>query len=597
MATFDDDEILGKAYDRRLMARLLTYLRPYRRPVALSIACLTGAFALELVQPYLIKVAIDDHIARSDAPGVARIALLYFGALLGAFLSRYGELYLMNLVGQRVMYDLRMQLFSHLMRLNVRFFTRNPVGRLMTRVTSDVDVLNEMFTAGVVSIIEDVAKLAGIMVILLVMDWRLALATFAVLPLVVVTAAVFRLRVRHTYRLVRTAIARINAFLQENLVGMQVVQLFNHETHNLRRFERLNRDHMDAHLQTVFYYAVFFPVVELLGTIAVALILWFGGSQIRGGALTFGVLVAFIQYAQSFFRPISDLSEKYGTMQAAMASSERIFKLLDTRESTPEAAAAAAPGPMRGAIAFDQVSFAYEGEEWVLKNLSFAIAPGERVAVVGATGAGKTTIVNLLVRFHDPGRGRVMIDGHDLRAVPLAWVRRGIGIVQQDVFLFAGSIGYNIGLGRPEIEDDALAAAARHVNAEPFIRELPEGFAAPVREGGTSLSVGQRQLLAFARALAYDPAILVLDEATSSVDTETEALIQDGLEKLLRGRTALVIAHRLSTIRNADRILVMHHGELREQGTHEELLRLGGIYKKLYELQYREQETSERAPA
>jgi ATP-binding cassette subfamily B protein len=434
------------------------------------------------------------------------------------------------------------------------------------------------------------------------MDWKLALATFAVLPILALTATLFRTRVRHTYRLVRTAIAKINTFLQENLVGMQVVQLFNHERHNMRRFERLNREHLDAHLMTIFYYAVFYPVVELLGAIAVALILWFGGLEVRSGVLTFGVLVAFIQYAEMFFRPISDLSEKYGIMQAAMASSERIFKVLDTDEATPEAAdawtrvgAGAGDGgggarPMRGAVRFEHVDFAYEGETWVLKNVDFAIAPGERIAVVGATGAGKSTIVNLLTRFYDAPRGRVLVDDMDVRDVPVAWLRRGIGVVQQDVFLFAGSIAYNIGLGRAEIDAEAIARAARQVNAERFVSPLAGGYASEVREGGGSLSVGQRQLLAFARALAYDPAILVLDEATSSVDTETEAMIQDGLEKLLRGRTALVIAHRLSTIRNADRILVMHHGELREQGRHEELLALGGIYKKLYELQYRDQE-------
>lgn len=605
MATFDEDEVLGRAYDRRLMRRLLTYLRPYRRLVALAVVCLTAGFLLELLQPYLVKVAIDDHITRGDMAGVGRLALLYLAALLSAFLFRYGELYLMSLVGQRVMYDLRMQLFTHLLKLNVRFFTRNPVGRLMTRVTNDVDVLNELFSAGVVSIIEDLGKLSGIMVILVVLDWRLALATFSVMPLVILAAAVFRLRVRDSFRKVRTAIARINAFLQENLVGMQVVQLFNHEAHNRRRFERLNREHLNAHLETIFYYAVFYPVIELLGAIAVALIIWLGGFRVANGALTFGVLVAFIQYAQSFFRPISDLSEKYGIMQAAMASSERIFKLLDTAEQTvdgteiPAAAGAGAPGAGARGFAYEHVSFSYDRGETVLKDLNFSIAPGERVAVVGATGAGKTTIVNLLVRFYDPDHGRVLVDGRDVKDLKLDWLRRQIGVVQQDAFLFAGSIAYNVGLERPEIDRRAIEAAARQVRAEGFIRALPDGLDAPVREGGASLSVGQRQLLAFARALAYDPAILVLDEATASVDTETEALIEEGLATLLRGRTALVIAHRLSTIKNADRILVMHHGELREEGTHEELLARGGIYKKLYELQYREQEVSERerAPA
>jgi ATP-binding cassette subfamily B protein len=530
-------------------------------------------------------------MATRDLDGLGRLALAYLAALLGAFGCRYLEQYVMNLVGQRVMYDLRQELFAHLLAQNMRFFTRNPIGRLMTRVTSDVDVLSEMFSAGVVSIIEDVLKLLGIMVILLWMDWRLALATFAVLPLVVLTAAVFRAKVRQTFRRVRTAIAKINAFLQENLVGMQVVQLFNHEAHNLGRFRRLNREHLDAHLDTVFYHAVFFPAIELLGAIALALILWVGGGEITRGAVTFGVLVAFIQYAQSFFRPISDLSEKYGIMQAAMASAERIFKLLDTVEVTPEAREPMLPGPMRGGVEFDHVTFAYEGEEHVLKDVSFRVAPGETVAVVGATGAGKTTLVNLLVRFWDPTRGQVRVDGHDTRAVPLAWLRGGIGVVQQDAFLFAGSVADNLSLGRP-LPEGAIRTAAVRVNADRFIRELPLGYGTPVREGGTSLSGGQRQLLAFARALAYDPRILVLDEATSSVDTETEAAIQSGLEHLLAGRTALIIAHRLSTVRRADRILVLHHGELRESGTHVELLALGGIYSKLYELQYRDQEPS-----
>jgi ATP-binding cassette, subfamily B, multidrug efflux pump len=593
MATLDEDEILGKAYDRRLAARLLTYLGPYRRLTWIAIALLVGAFLLELVQPYLVKMAIDDHIAKHDLPGVGRIALVYLAALLGAFGCRYLEQYVMNLVGQRVMYDLRQQLFSHLLAQNVRFFTKNPIGRLMTRVTNDVDVLSEMFSAGVVSIIEDILKLLGIMVLLLVMDWRLALATFAVLPFVVLTAAVFRIKVRQTYRRVRTAIAKINAFLQENLVGMQVVQLFNHEAHNMGRFRRLNQEHLDAHLDTVLYHAVFFPAIELLGAIALGLILWVGGREIGHGALTFGVLVAFIQYAQSFFRPISDLSEKYGIMQASMASSERIFKLLDTVEVTPEVPGAPLPGQIAGAVEFDHVSFAYEADDLVLKDVTFRIDPGERVAVVGATGAGKSTLVNLLVRFWDPTQGSVRIDGHDTREVPIDWLRRGIGVVQQDPFLFAGSVAENVRLGRAEIPLDGVRQAAARVHADRFIRALPQGYETAVREGGSSLSGGQRQLLAFARALAYDPRILVFDEATSSVDTETEAEIQSGIETLLKGRTALIIAHRLSTVRSANRILVLHHGELRESGSHEELLRLGGIYSKLYELQYRDQETSE----
>jgi ATP-binding cassette subfamily B multidrug efflux pump len=595
MSTTHDDEILGKAYDARLMRRLLRYLVPYRLSVVLSMAAIILSAVLQLAQPYLTKLAIDRHIATGELDGLGRIALLFLGALAGSFVLEFVQTYVMQLVGQRIMFDLRKQIYEHLQRLDLQFYDRNPVGRLMTRVTTDVDVLNDLFTSGVVAVFGDIFTLAGIMLVLLGMDWRLALATFSVLPLIVLVTQWFRRNVRESYRTVRTWIARINAFLQERITGMSTVQLFRREAEDYERFETINRRHRDANIESIFYYAVFYPAIEVIGALATALILWQGGAWVMGGTLTLGSLVAFIQYAQRFFRPISDLSEKFNILQAAMASSERIFTLLDTPVHVASPAAPATrPVEHGGRLAFEDVWFAYAGDDYVLRDVSFEVAPGERVGIVGATGAGKSTIISLLLRFYDVTRGRITIDGLDVRERPLADVRRNFGLVLQDVHLFSGTIAGNIRLGNAAITDEAVRRAARAVHADRFIEALPAQYAEPVVERGATLSVGQKQLLSFARALAFDPRILILDEATSSVDTETELLIRDALKVLMAGRTTIAVAHRLSTIQDMDRILVFHKGRLREAGTHQELLANRGIYYRLYQLQYKEQEGSER---
>jgi ATP-binding cassette, subfamily B, multidrug efflux pump len=607
---YHDEEVLGKAYDGRLMRRLLGYLRPYRLAVAAALAAIIGHSVLQLAQPFLMKLAIDEHIAVGDLAGLDRIALLFLAILIASFAFEYAQTYVMQIVGQRIMFDLRRQVYRHLHRLDLKFYDRNPVGRLMTRVTTDVDVLNDLFTGGVVTVFGDVFTLAGIMIVLLVIDWRLALVAFSVLPLIVLVTQWFRRNVRESYRTVRVWIARINAFLQEHITGMATVQLFRQEAHSFERFDAVNRRHRDANIASIFYYAVFYPAIEIVGALAAALIIWVGGGWVLEDTLTIGSLVAFLLYSQRFFRPISDLSEKFNILQAAMASSERIFALLDTRVEIrdpagpaigprtdvrarpPDPAGTAGAGAAAerpGAIAFERVWFAYTGDEYVLREVSFAVAPGERVGIVGATGAGKTTVINLLMRFYDVSRGRVLVDGVDVRDMPLADVRRLFSLVLQDVHLFSGTIASNIRLGSP-ISDEAVRRAAAAVHASPFIERLPLGYASPVGERGASLSVGQKQLLSFARALAFDPRILVLDEATSSVDTATELLIRDALRALMAGRTTIAIAHRLSTIQDMDKILVLHKGELREMGSHQDLLARRGLYYKLYQLQYKEQE-------
>jgi ATP-binding cassette subfamily B multidrug efflux pump len=594
-----DDEILGKAYDARLMRRLAEFLRPYWRTVAAAFATtIVGAIA-SLVQPYLIKIAIDRYIAARRLAGLDSLAFLYLAVLVVSFAAEYAQTWTMQLTGQRIMFDLRMAIYGHLQRLDLRFYDRNPVGRLMTRVTSDVDVINDLFTSGVVTVFSDVFTLVGIMGVLLWMNWRLALVTFAVLPLIFVIAQWFRRNVRDSYRVVRGWIARINAFLQENITGMSTVQLFRREALNFTRFDDIDRKHRDANIESIFYYAVFYPAVEGVSTLATALIIWYGGGSVVQGALTLGALVAFIQYSQRFFRPISDMSEKFNVLQSAMASSERIFKLLDepVTIASPDRPAPLSPSAP-GHVVFDDVWFAYNedastGEpNWVLKGISFEVRPGERVGVVGATGSGKTTLINLLLRFYDVTRGRITVDGADIRTLDLGDLRRLFSLVLQDVHLFSGTIADNIRLGNAAIGDERLRAAARAVHAEPFIERLPEGYASAVAERGSTLSVGQKQLLSFARALAFDPRVLILDEATSSVDTETELIIRDALHVLMAGRTTIAIAHRLSTIQDMDKILVLHKGQLRESGTHQELLALRGIYFKLFELQYRERQSA-----
>jgi ATP-binding cassette subfamily B protein len=586
--TAHDDEVLGKAYDARLMRRLLTYLRPYWRQVLVALFAILAGAAGQLAQPYLIKTAIDQHIATGRLEGLDRLALLFLVILAGSFVAEYLQTWTMQLTGQRIMFDLRMAIYRHLQRLDLQYYDRNPVGRLMTRVTSDVDALNDLFTSGVVTIFGDVFTLVGIMAIMIGMNWRLALVAFSVLPLIALVTQWFRRHVRESYRVVRGLIARINAFLQENITGMSTVQLFRREALNFSRFDEIDAQHRDANFASIFYYSVFYPAVEVVAALASALIIWYGGAAVLRSTLTIGALVAFVQYSQRFFRPISDMSEKFNVLQSAMASSERIFGLLDEpvlidRPAVPVVRPPAAPGH----IVFENVWFAYKGDDFVLRDVSFEVRPGQRVGIVGATGAGKTTLINLLLRFYDVSRGRITVDGVDIRDVDPIDLRGLFSLVLQDVHLFSGTIEGNIRLGREDIDDAALRRAAAAVHADAFVRGLPKAYETPVAERGATLSVGQKQLLSFARALAFDPRVLILDEATSSVDTETEMLIRDALHALMAGRTTIAIAHRLSTIQDMDRILVFHKGRLREAGTHQELLAQRGIYFRLFELQYK----------
>jgi ATP-binding cassette subfamily B protein len=610
-----EEEVLGKAYDAGLMRRLLGYLRPYWRQVLIALAAIVGASLLQLAQPYLMKVAIDDHIAQGSMDGLERLAIAFLAVLVGSFILEFAQTWVLQNTGQRIMFDMRMQIYAHLQRIDVQYYDRNPVGRLMTRVTTDVDVLNELFTAGVVSVFGDIFLLIGIMAALAWMDWRLAAIAFAVLPLIALVTQWFRRNVRESYRRVRTWIARINAFLQEHITGMSTVQLFRREARSFQAFDAINRGHRDANIDSIYYYAVFYPAIEVIGAISTAMIIWFGGNWTMSGTMTVGSFVAFVLYSQRFYRPISDLSEKFNILQAAMASSERIFKLLDTpativsggtgdggrgmrnadrgrgdaaRAHGNPGGTAVKPHPGLGHIRFDNVSFAYNGADFVLKDVSFEVKPGQRVGIVGATGAGKSTIINLLLRFYDVTTGRIMVDGTDVREMPLTELRRLFSLVLQDVHLFSGTIAANIRLGQTTIDQESVRTAAAAVHAHEFIERLPGGYSSPVAERGATLSVGQKQLLSFARALAFDPRILVLDEATSSVDTETELLIRDALHTLMAGRTTIAIAHRLSTIQDMDNILVLHRGVLREAGTHQELLARRGIYYKLFQLQYRD---------
>jgi ATP-binding cassette subfamily B protein len=585
MTGHDDDIIVGKAYDAGLMRRLMGYLRPYWPSVLVAFAAIVCASMLQLAQPYLMKLAIDRYIATSDVAGMDRIALLFLGILLGSFVLEFVQTYVLQHTGQRIMFDLRAQIYGHLQRLDVSYYDRNPVGRLMTRVTTDVDALNDLFTSGVVSVFGDIFTLSGIMIVLLAMDWRLALVAFSVLPLIVVITQWFRRHVRDSYRTVRAWIARINAFLQENITGMATVQLFGREARNFAQFGAINARHRDANIDSIFYYAVFYPAVEVVGALATALIIWWGGAWVLGGALTLGSLVAFIQYSQRFFRPISDISEKFNLLQSAMAASERIFTLLDTPVAVVTPAEPKRP-EWRGHVTFEHVWFAYDGENHVLRDVSFDVRPGERVGIVGATGAGKSTIINLLLRYYDVTRGRILIDGVDIRDVDLAELRSRFSLVLQDVHVFSGTIGGNVRLGNPAIGEEQVRQALASVHADRFVNVLPQGAATPVAERGATLSTGQKQLLSFARALAFDPRILVLDEATSSIDTETEMLIRDALHVLMAGRTTIAIAHRLSTIQDMDAILVLHKGQLRESGSPQELLAQRGLYYRLYQLQY-----------
>jgi ATP-binding cassette subfamily B multidrug efflux pump len=600
-----EEEVLGKAYDSRLMRRLLAYMRPYWRLVSVSLVFLLVQSGMQILGPLLTKIAIDKYVSPGAAPvrtildpwlpvdpwrGLSVVGLLYLGVIAGTFVSQFVQMYYMQYTGQLAMFDLRRQLMEHLQRLDLAFYDRNPMGRLVTRVTTDVDVLNDLFSSGLVTILGDVLVLALIVAVMFQMSPLLTGVMLTAMPFVVLVTWIFRRSVTQSYRRIRVAIARINAYLQEHITGIVVLQLFNRERRSNQEFEEINRRHMLAYKDAITAYGWFYPVVEFLSMTALAGILTYGGFRITAGRLTLGVVVAFLQYGQRFFRPIQDLSEKYNILQAAMASAERIFKLLDTPATvlppvTPQ------PVPTQiAAIEFDHVWFAYHGEDWVLRDVSLRIEPGETVAVVGHTGAGKTTLICILLRFYDVQRGAIRFGGIDIRDLDPLALRRQFGVVLQDPFLFTGSLEENIRLGTESIAREQVETAAEQVNLLEFIRGLPEGFDHPIRERGSGLSTGQKQLISFARALAHNPRYLILDEATSSVDTETEFRVREALNRMVEGRTSIIIAHRLSTIQRADRIVVMHKSRLRESGTHQELLAQRGIYWKLYQLQYKDQE-------
>jgi len=589
-ALHTDDEILGKAYDARLMARMLRYLQPYWKLLAVSFSFLLLHTATQLLGPYITKVAIDRYIAHQDVGGLDRMALAYLGVALLGFIFHFVQTYTTEYTGQRAMHDLRMEIFTHLQKQDMAYFDRNPVGRLMTRTINDVETLNELFSTGVVGLLGDLFIVFGIAGAMLWLNWQLALVCLAAFPLILYLSRFYRRRAREVYRESRLILARLNAGLQENIAGVATIQAFGQEEKMYRRFQEINLGYRNVLLRSVRYNAVFFPIIEIFSALTIGLLLWYGGGLVVQNVVEAGVIVAFIQYIQRMYHPIRDLAEKYNIMQAAMASSERVFTLLDTAETIKNPARPKSVERMRGEIEFKNVWLSYRPGEPVLKDISFHIRPGEKVALVGATGGGKTSIISALCRFYDIDRGAILIDGVEIREWDKQALRRQLGLVLQDVFLFSGDIATNITLGDARIDENRVLDAARRAQIAPFIERLPGGYQDEVQERGSTLSQGQRQLLSFARALAFDPRILILDEATSSVDTETELLIQAALEELLKERTALIIAHRLSTIKSADRILVVHKGEIWEQGSHEELLVQGGLYARLYDLQYRFQE-------
>jgi ATP-binding cassette subfamily B protein len=601
MADHHEEEQLGKLYDARAARRLIRYLGPYKRMVGIALVLTVGLNLTRQVGPLLTKWAIDDYVKpASEAAmgldqafrGIMILSLVYILSLAVTLGVGYFQDVLLNTIGQRVMYDLREQIFGKLQTVEVAFYDANPVGRLITRLTTDVDALNELFTSGLVVVLGDVVLIAGALGMMFYFNWRLALVSLTVVPLLVAATAWFRRGAREGFRRVRTKIARLNAFTQEHISGAQTVQLFNREEKALGQFSDINAAHLKAHIDTIFYYAVFYPLVNLISAIGIAAIVWYGGGKVIQNAITIGTLVAFLQYTQRLWQPIQDISDKYNVFQAAVVASERVFRLLDTpdRITSPDHPRLPATGARAvGQIEFRNVYFSYKDEDWVLKDVSFTVAPGESVAFVGATGSGKTTITNLLMRFYDIQRGQILLDGVDIREWDLRRLRENFAVVLQDVFLFSGDVAGNIRLGAGAIDDARVEWAAREVRAAGFIEKLPHRYATKVWERGAGLSVGQKQLISFARALAFDPRVLILDEATSSIDTETEQLIQQAIERLMADRTALVIAHRLSTIQRANKIIVLHKGEIREMGNHQELLARRGIYYKLYQLQYKEQ--------
>jgi ATP-binding cassette subfamily B multidrug efflux pump len=595
MHDFREDEVLGKAYDSRLMKRLLKYVKPYWRQVAISVFLVIVLAILNPLRPYITKFAIDDYILKSNYVGLAKLSLLLFGLLLVQGVIQYLLNYTTEWIGHKTIFDLRMEIFSHLQRLALKFFDRNPTGRLVTRVTNDVESLNEMYSSGIVLVFGDIFTIIGILYFMFKLSFELSLVTLSVLPLLFYATFLFRKKAREAYREVRTLIARINAFLQEHFSGISVVQVFNREEEEFRKFDQINSKYRDANIKSIFYYAVFFPVVELISAIGIALIIWYGGGEVVKGTVTIGVLISFIQYTEMFFRPVRDLSEKYNIFQTAMASAERIFKLLDTKIFIKQPENPVKLEKVRGEIEFRNVWFKYKDdsdglsdEDWILKNVSFKINAGEKVAIVGATGSGKSTIINLIGKFYEVQRGQILIDGIDIKDIDERDLRKHIAIVLQDVMLFSGDILTNITLGNEKIPFEKVVESARLIGADKFIEKLPKGYFEAVHERGANFSVGERQLISFVRALVYDPKILVLDEATSSVDVETEYIVQKAIDKLLENRTAIIIAHRLSTIQNSDRIIVLHKGEVREIGTHMELLEKKGIYYRLYQLQYKD---------
>jgi len=589
-AQLPDEEILGKAYDARLMMRILRYLRPYWKLLAVAFCFLLLQTGTQLLGPYITKVAIDRYIATRDIHGLDLMALAYLGVVVCGFVVLFIQTYTTEYIGQRAMHDLRLEIFSHLQRQDLAYFDRNAVGRLMTRTINDVETLNELFSTGVVGLMGDLAIVFGIAAVMLWLNWQLALVCLAAFPVIVYLSRFYRRRAREVYRQSRLVLGRLNAGLQENIAGVATVQAFGQEERMYRRFQEVNLNYRDVLLQSIRNNAVFFPMIELFSAISVGLLLWYGGFQVLGNAVEAGVLVAFLQYIQRMYQPIRDLAEKYNIMQAAMASSERIFLLLDEAETIKNPSAPKRVDSFAGAVEFKNVQLSYQPGHPVLKNISFRVRPGEKIALVGATGGGKTSIISALCRFYDVDRGQILVDGIDVREWNKQELRRHLGLVLQDVFLFSGDIATNITLGDPRISEQRMVDAAARAQITAFIDKLPKGFHEEVQERGSTISQGQRQLLSFARALAFDPQILILDEATSSVDTQTELLIQEALNELLKNRTALIVAHRLSTIKHADRILVIHKGEIREEGNHDELLARGGLYARLYELQYRFQE-------
>lgn len=586
--TTHTDEILSKEIDPKILRRLLSFFRPYKKYIVIATVLTITISALAALRPRLTPIAIDEKIANNDLPGLQTIVLIMLGTLVFQGVIQYVMTYLTSWIGQKIIFDLRRKIFRHILTLDLKFFDKNPIGRIVTRVTGDVEVLFEVFSSGLVTAFGDIFLIIWILFFMFDLDVKLTFVMLAVLPVLMYATSIFRKKVRESYRRIRILVAKLNSFIQEHISGISIVQYFAKEKSTIDEFEKINREHTEQNKKSVFYYAVFFPIVELIGALAVGLIIWYGGGQVVQNAVSIGVIVSFIQFTEMFFRPIRDLSEKYNILQTAMASSERIFELLDEKPSITDPDIPKNTGRFKGDIEFKNVWFAYNKEDYVLKNVSFKISEGEKVAFVGATGAGKTTIISLLTRFYDVSKGQITIDGIDIREIAQKELRKSIAVVLQDVFLFSGDIYSNITLNNPDISGKMVSASVKNAGLEEFINSIPEGLNRKVNERGSTLSVGQKQLISFARALANDPSILILDEATSSVDTNTEILIQTAIKKLIEGRTSIIIAHRLSTIQNCDKIIVMHKGEIKEMGSHQELLGKEGLYYKLYQLQYKE---------